>query len=364
MPDTETLAALRPTRCAICGTTGDATELYPANFDPNVFNAEIFSARRFPDGIRCRLVRCVHCGLVRSDPVAGAEILAKLYAESTFTYDAEVDSLRATYGRYLRTLQRYGAHDGALLEVGCGNGFFLEEARKQGYTVRGVEPSAEAIAKADPSVRNTIVCDIMRPGLFAADRFDVICIFQTFDHLPDPGGVLDECRRVLKPGGCCSASITMYARSRRGSCGSTARLSISSTRISITRRRSGASSPITDLRCATSSGVQHHPLHYLIRLVPMPRDRKQWAVDVLRRTAREIAPLRVPLGNMYLVARKPGTGARTRMSLCSTVTPYGMRATFTQRTRVCRASSPGPYHGHHSWAGSFYGATHPRYRLR
>lgn len=310
MLDSEAVMALYPTRCAICGTTGDAVELYPANFDPDVFNAEIFSARRLPDGIRYRLVQCMHCGLVRSDPVADAETLSKLYAESAFTYDAEVDSLRVTYGRYLRALEQYGARGGMLLEVGCGNGFFLEEAQKQGYTVRGVEPSAEAIAKANPSMRDNIVCDILRPDLFAADSFDTICIFQTFDHLPDPGGVLDECWRVLKPGGlllCLNHNIQAVS----------ARLLHERSPI-IDIEHTYLYSPKTFRRIFTDHRfeVRHlgrvfntYPPHYLVRLLPMPRGMKQRVIDMLRRSRVGNVSLRVPLGNMYLVAQKPRNDA-------------------------------------------------------
>src|SRR5674476_1590000 len=94
-------AELHPTRCAICGTLNAASELYPANFDFKAFCPDIFSARRLPDGIHYRIVRCDSCGLLRSDPVTGAETLASLYALSTVTYDDEVAHLKRTYRRYL-----------------------------------------------------------------------------------------------------------------------------------------------------------------------------------------------------------------------------------------------------------------------
>src|ERR1043166_6486537 len=130
-PDTS--SSLRHTRCAICETEGNAEELYPANFQPEDLNPEVFSARRVPDRIHYRMVRCQNCDLVRSDPVASAELLSKLYAESTFDYGSEVENLRATYGKHLTQLEKLGVNKGALLEIGCGNGFFLEEALRQGY---------------------------------------------------------------------------------------------------------------------------------------------------------------------------------------------------------------------------------------
>ena len=193
---------LRNTRCAICGTEGNAAELYPANFDLQSLNPAVFSARRLPDRVHYRLVKCKACGLVRSDPVASAELLAQLYHQSTFTYTDEVTDLKRTYGRYLAKLDHYGAHKDALLEIGCGNGFFLQQALAQGYrSVRGVEPSRAAVNQAAPEVRGSIVCDLMRPGLFGPAEFDVICLFQVFDHVPDPAALLDACFIALRPGG-------------------------------------------------------------------------------------------------------------------------------------------------------------------
>jgi hypothetical protein len=76
---------LRNTRCAIHGTEGNATELYPANFDLQALNPEAFSERRLPDRVHYRLVECKKCGLVRFDPIADPALLAQLCYESTFS---------------------------------------------------------------------------------------------------------------------------------------------------------------------------------------------------------------------------------------------------------------------------------------
>jgi len=193
---------LSATECPICHTTDNAVELYPAKLSEDAFNAETFSARRLPDRVHYRIVRCASCGLVRSDPVADPRIQAELYAKAGFDYGEQVGNLRETYGRYLAKLEALGARKGSILEIGGGNGFVLQEAVAQGYTeVTGVEPSSAAIASADPAIRAHMICDLMRPGLFEAEQFDVVCMFQTFDHITDPNALLDECFRVLKPGG-------------------------------------------------------------------------------------------------------------------------------------------------------------------
>src|SRR4051794_37248428 len=183
---------LRSTCCAICATAGNATELYPANFTPEDLSPAVFSARRIPDRVHYRMVRCDSCGLVRSDPVADSDIVAQLYAESTFDYGAELENLAVTYGSYLKRLERYVPNKDALLEIGCGNGFVLEEAKRQGYRdVRGVEPSRAAIDSAPDSLRDQIVCSMMVPGLFPSGHFDVVCLFQVLDHILDPVPLLE-----------------------------------------------------------------------------------------------------------------------------------------------------------------------------
>ena len=97
------------TRCAICGTEDNSETVYPANFDAGAFTPEIFSARRNPDRIHYRLVRCLTCGLFRSDPVASDDVLSDLYARSEFHYGEEttssVEHLRALPGRVRAVLE-------------------------------------------------------------------------------------------------------------------------------------------------------------------------------------------------------------------------------------------------------------------
>jgi SAM-dependent methyltransferase len=296
---------LYPTQCAICRTEGNATELYPANFDFSDFNPEIFSARRLPDRIHYRMVKCNACGLVRSDPVADSTTLGELYRQSTFDYGTEVANLRRTYGRYLDQLKTFGVHKYSLLEIGCGNGFFLEEAQARGYAdVRGVEPGSEAIAKAAPGVRERIICDMMRPGLFAEASFDVVCLFQVFDHLPDPVGVLSETHRVLKPGGLVlilNHNINALSARLLGERSPIIDLEHTYLYSPVTLARLAGDQGFTTIE--TGAVLNDYTLHYLTRLVPLPGFLKLPLLALLRGTPLGRIHVSVPLGNLYLIAR-------------------------------------------------------------
>jgi SAM-dependent methyltransferase len=245
--------------------------------------------------------------LVRSDPVAAPKALQHLYAQSDLTYADEIANLRLTYGRCLANLCRQGAQKGALLEIGCGNGFFLEEALAQGFvTVRGIEPSVAAVSKASPQVCPYIVCDVMHSGLFDPEEFDVVCLFQVLDHLHDPTFVLQECFRLLKPGGlilCLSHNVEALS----------ARILKDHSPI-FDIEHTFLYSPATMKCLFASQGYKiktvgsvsnRYTLQYLMQLVPLPGTLKCALLSLLKNTLIGQIPLSVPLGNLYLVGQKP-----------------------------------------------------------
>jgi SAM-dependent methyltransferase len=295
----------------VCGPGAEAKELYPATLPPEAFSPAVFSARRLPDRLHYRVVRCGTCGLVRSDPIAEPGALARLYEQSRLNYAREASNLRQTYGRYLDRLMRHGGTPGTLLEIGCGNGFLLEEALIRGYReVCGVEPSRDAVEKASPQIRPHLVCDVFRPGLFSASQFDVIGMFQVLDHLSTPGEILAECFRILRPGGLV--------------------LVLNHNVASWSARMLGARSPIVDVehtflyspetlrRLFERNGFQvvdscsvwnRYTLQYLAELTPLPALAKRFALRLLSASRVGRIAVTLPLGNLCQIARKPNLGS-------------------------------------------------------
>ena len=296
---------MNPTACAICGTEGNAKVLYRENFSNTAFSQEVFSARRSPDRIHFQIVKCNSCGLVRSDPIVDEKIVNQLYKQSQFTYDQIVPGLIKTYGRYLFMLEKWVPQKERLLEVGCGNGFFLEHALASGYkNVNGVEPSSPAIEKAKPEIKPNIICDIFQENIFPENYFDVVCFFQTFDHLQSPNAALKEVRRILKPEGLC--------------------LFINHNIASLSSRIMREKSPIIDIEhtylydLATmqkivlnngfkiikkGSATNTYPIKYLLHLAPINKRIKNFANLIMKPIGLLDLSLPVYLGNLYLIAK-------------------------------------------------------------
>ncbi len=157
-----------------------------------------------------RVVRCDDCGLVFLNPQPADEELAKIYNANYFLGSESEEGRRtaaevkqATAKSYLAEIRRYrGPADGRLLEVGCGEGDFLELAEADGWNVTGIEYSSAACDSARRRLkRGQIHCGELRQAALPAEQFDLCVISDVLEHVRSPLEFLREIHRVLKPGG-------------------------------------------------------------------------------------------------------------------------------------------------------------------
>lgn len=89
---------------------------------------------------------------------------------------------------------------GRLLDVGCGNGDFLQLAQQAGWQAVGVEPDPKAVAIA--RARGLTVHHGGLETLSAeSETYDGITMNHVIEHVHDPRTTLTHCYRLLKPGG-------------------------------------------------------------------------------------------------------------------------------------------------------------------
>jgi 2-polyprenyl-3-methyl-5-hydroxy-6-metoxy-1,4-benzoquinol methylase len=159
---------------------------------------------------------CTACGLVLQNPQPSDSELASIYGNNYFIGSSENDRYasqfevvkRATARLQLDEIDAYceqlgfAKRRGRLLEIGCGHGNFLLEARAQGYQVAGLEYSADAAQKANQN----LAAELVRVGAVGQtplpeNWYDICVLADVIEHVRDPKDFLQHVWHVLRPDG-------------------------------------------------------------------------------------------------------------------------------------------------------------------
>lgn len=218
--------------CNLCGSTQSRVEFRAIDYAYHV--PGLFS-----------VVRCSGCGLVYQNPRPCVDELSELYPAH---YGPHQD-LRSPHelpplARWSRTVERAAAssyyqqlshssrsehrarrpllwltlaralqlpvlpppeaavqQSPRVLDIGCSTGRFLWRMKSEGWQVAGVEIDREAAGKAIELLGETVVNKAFEPGLFPAESFDLVTMWNVLEHLPAPLESLREIARLLKRGG-------------------------------------------------------------------------------------------------------------------------------------------------------------------
>lgn len=260
-----------------------------------------------PDKIHYRILKCERCSLVFSSPVFTQQKLSSFYRDSLCNYKDQVPYLIKTYFSLISKFKDNLPKNPKVLEVGCGNGFFLKALIDLKFTknVFGVEPSSKMVSEADSSLQGKIKVDIFRAELYPSNSFDLILCFHTLDHMFDPKEFVLGARKMLKKNG----YVIVVVHDTEG-------LSV---------KLFGERSAIFDVehiylfnkktlgKLFTSNGynvvevsdlVNSYPLVYWMQMSGFPKIIKKYAMSILNLLGISNKELAIPAGNITLIAKK------------------------------------------------------------
>ena len=148
------------------------------------------------DGVR--YLACTD-GAAISYPEEGFDVLG-LEGSAGFWFDHRAEAV-SRYVKYLGT--------SSMWEVGAGTGAMAHRLRNTLDEVITVEPLA-AGARASAALGLTSLCGTLHDLRLPDQSLESIGVFDVLEHLDEPGPLVDEMRRVLRPDGVVIATVPAF----------------------------------------------------------------------------------------------------------------------------------------------------------
>lgn len=206
--------------CNICGSADYQVE-YRVNaekYHPTYLEAVSIVGPDPPSEFT--VVQCRQCGLLYLNPRYDAGELAAVYPAEQYTsrlgclsgailfrrvgeipqVEFRGESIDSAKNRARLAEIRRHKESGRILDVGCNNGSFLALLEREGWETYGVDFSQTAIDNARTVfAQERTFCGDLITAAYPDAYFDVVTLYNTIEHLPNPGQVLQEVSRICKP---------------------------------------------------------------------------------------------------------------------------------------------------------------------
>lgn len=181
---------------------------------------------KFED-VRCRVVECADCGLSFTSPRPSADTIHRFYEDYPphATCGLSRSRRRWAAGRLTRPKfwesyrpQRHGIawHGrGRLLDFGCGDGAFLDLMHRKGWQVMGLDMCPTMVRRIRDELGIRALAGTLPHPELSGERFDVVTLWHSLEHVHRPVEVLRHVLRLLVPGGQLIVSVPNMASAPR-----------------------------------------------------------------------------------------------------------------------------------------------------
>ncbi|MFA5406138.1 MAG: class I SAM-dependent methyltransferase [Candidatus Nanoarchaeia archaeon] len=156
----------------------------------------------FDPNIEYTYVKCPVCGLIYANPRFDSRSIndyyKNIYSKEDFTVDAsylfKLKKLQFSFNRKIKSVK-----NGRLLDIGCGDGFFLRMQKERGWEVYGQDINPKAVKNLEKMSIKCYSCDINK--MPKKNYFDVVTLFHVLEHISNPKKFLLDIKSLLKKNG-------------------------------------------------------------------------------------------------------------------------------------------------------------------
>ncbi len=151
--------------------------------------------------------RCNDCGLVYQNPRPVFKDLRRRYGPQYFDYEF---SNQKNFFRLMKLglrdinfddLFQGDAAYRTFLDIGCATGLLLKFMKDKGWQTKGVEVCRESAEYGIKEFDLDIFIGTLHEAKFPDNYFDAVHFSHVIEHVPDPKGMLNEVKRIVKSSG-------------------------------------------------------------------------------------------------------------------------------------------------------------------
>jgi len=146
------------------------------------------------------LAKCQNCDFIFDKRIPSENELIEHYKIYAYSQLKPLPNLtRVSYHKLLDTFEQYRG-SGNILDIGCGQGDFLVEAKKRNWKVYGTEYSRAAVKLCKERDINMYQGELNQESFSGLD-FDVITSFEVIEHINNPNDFMSEANNKLRKSG-------------------------------------------------------------------------------------------------------------------------------------------------------------------
>lgn len=144
------------------------------------------------------LTKCRKCSFVFCKRIPTTQELLAVYKGYPRNHNISLITIKR-YHELLDVFESYKKTN-KILDIGCGDGYFLREAKNRGWQVYGTEYTDDAfeIGKQKGIIMHQGILD---PENYNANEFDIITSFEVIEHINNPQPEIHNIKKILRPGG-------------------------------------------------------------------------------------------------------------------------------------------------------------------
>lgn len=153
-----------------------------------------FETIKFAKSKNYIVYKCRNCGFGYTDNLRGQQ--GNYHRDEIYIQEEKL--FENIFSRRVKEITKF-LKAGKVLEIGCSTGLMLSLFNKKGFEVRGIEISKKASEIAIGRGIEVAVLPFERAKFI--DKFDLVVLNHTLEHLENPIKVLEKVKRILAPKG-------------------------------------------------------------------------------------------------------------------------------------------------------------------